>query len=223
MYGNPALDCSGAQMRALCRQLATVVTVSGEVNESNLDHISAYAQRFVLTEKPFVLDLTGVNSFSPECISLLYAIDENCRPRRRGLVGRPQPTGPPDTAVVRRARDVPDRRAPSPRRFTTSPTASANAAAFFLYSPRPPNRKGDHVLIDLRWLTYLLHGRHTPARTACALVRRIVARRAGTARARRRTVSGIDNSGGGAGSAHRPPEAHRAWPSWPAGLSGWPR
>ena len=65
-------------MRALCRQLATVVTVSGEINESNLDRISAYAQRFVLTEKPFVLDLTGVNSFSPECISLLYAIDENC-------------------------------------------------------------------------------------------------------------------------------------------------
>ena len=63
MYGNPALDCSGAQMRALCRQLATVVTVSGEINESNLDRISAYAQRFVLTEKPFVLDLTGVNSF----------------------------------------------------------------------------------------------------------------------------------------------------------------
>ncbi|RDH80576.1 anti-anti-sigma factor [Mycolicibacterium moriokaense] len=78
MYGNPALDCSGAQMRALCRQLATVVTVSGEINESNLDHISAYARRFVLSEKPFVLDLTGVSSFPPECISLLYTIDEDC-------------------------------------------------------------------------------------------------------------------------------------------------
>ena len=81
MYGNPALDCSGAQMRALCRQLATVVTVSGEVNESNLDVITAYARRFVLTEKPFVLDLTGVSSFSPECISLLVH-------RRRGLPTR---------------------------------------------------------------------------------------------------------------------------------------
>ncbi len=79
MYGNPALDCSGAQMRALCRQLATVVTVSGEVNESNLDVITAYARRFVLTEKSFVLDLTGVSSFSPECISLLDTIDEDCQ------------------------------------------------------------------------------------------------------------------------------------------------
>jgi anti-anti-sigma regulatory factor len=78
MYGNPALDCSGAQMRALCRQLATVVTVSGEVNESNLDVITAYARRFVLTEKPFVLDLTGVSSFSPDCISLLFTVDEDC-------------------------------------------------------------------------------------------------------------------------------------------------
>jgi anti-anti-sigma regulatory factor len=78
MYGNPAIDCSGAQMRALCRQLATVVTVSGDVNEINLDHVSAYAKRFVLTEKPFVLDLSGVNSFPPECISLLYRLDEAC-------------------------------------------------------------------------------------------------------------------------------------------------
>ena len=78
MYGNPAVDCDGAQMRSLCRQLATVVTVNGDVSDVNLDRISAYARRFVLTEKPFVLDLTGVNSFSPECISLLHGLDEAC-------------------------------------------------------------------------------------------------------------------------------------------------
>ena len=78
MYGNPAVDCDGAQMRALCRQLATVVTVNGDVSDANLDRVSAYARRFVLTEKPFVLDLTGVNSFSPECISLLYGLDDVC-------------------------------------------------------------------------------------------------------------------------------------------------
>lgn len=77
MYGNQAVDCNGAQMRALCRQLATVVTVTGDIDESNLDRIGAYARRFVLTEKPFVLDLTGVSSFSPEGIELLHAIDEN--------------------------------------------------------------------------------------------------------------------------------------------------
>jgi anti-anti-sigma factor len=78
MYGNQAVDCNGAQMRALCRQLATVVTVTGDIDESNLDRIGSYARRFILTEKPFVLDLTGVNSLSPEGISLLHAIDENC-------------------------------------------------------------------------------------------------------------------------------------------------
>jgi anti-anti-sigma factor len=78
MYGNQAVDCDGAQLRAVCRQLATVVTVTGEINHTNVDSISAYARRFVLTEKPFVLDLTGVNSFSPEGISLLHSIDENC-------------------------------------------------------------------------------------------------------------------------------------------------
>lgn len=78
MYGNQAVDCDGAQMRAVCRQLATVVTVTGDINDTNVDHISAYARRFILTEKPFVLDLTGINSLMPECISLLYAIDENC-------------------------------------------------------------------------------------------------------------------------------------------------
>jgi anti-anti-sigma regulatory factor len=44
----------------------------------SIDGIGAYAKRFVLMEKPFVLDLTGVNSFSPEHISLLYSIDEAC-------------------------------------------------------------------------------------------------------------------------------------------------
>lgn len=78
MYGNQAVDCDGAQMRAVCRQLATVVTVTGDINDTNVDLISAYARRFVLTEKPYVLDLTGVNSFSPECISLLYMIDDDC-------------------------------------------------------------------------------------------------------------------------------------------------
>ncbi|MDX1885715.1 STAS domain-containing protein [Mycolicibacterium sp. 120270] len=78
MYGNQAVDCNGAQIRAVCRQLATVVTVTGDIDESNLARVGACARRFVLTEKPFVLDLTGVNSFSPECISLLHDIDENC-------------------------------------------------------------------------------------------------------------------------------------------------
>jgi anti-anti-sigma regulatory factor len=75
-YGNPALDCHGAQLRAHCRQLATVVTVSGDIDAMNVGQISQNVKRFVLAEKPFVLDLTGVTSFSPQSVSLLYAVDE---------------------------------------------------------------------------------------------------------------------------------------------------
>ncbi len=78
MYGNPTFDCAGAQIHAVCRQLATVVTVDGTIDDTNIERVSALARRFVLTEKPFVLDLTGVTSPSAQCVSLLYDIDESC-------------------------------------------------------------------------------------------------------------------------------------------------
>jgi anti-anti-sigma regulatory factor len=78
MYGNPAFDCDGAQLRACCRQLATVVTITGDISGGNLDRITEYARRFILKEKPFILDLSAANSFSAQCISLLYTIDEGC-------------------------------------------------------------------------------------------------------------------------------------------------
>jgi anti-anti-sigma regulatory factor len=77
MYGNPAFDCDGAQIRAHCRQLATVVTITGDFG-TNVERVSEHARRFVIPEKPIVLDLSGVNSFSPQAISLLYAVDDAC-------------------------------------------------------------------------------------------------------------------------------------------------
>lgn len=78
MYGNPVIDCDGAQIRAQCRQLATVVTVSGVVDARNIERVSAYVRRFILTEKPIVLDLSGVNSFTAEAVSLLDVVDMGC-------------------------------------------------------------------------------------------------------------------------------------------------
>jgi anti-anti-sigma regulatory factor len=78
MYGNPTFDCAGAQIRGYCRQLATVVTINGDIDGVNVDRVTEYTRRFILTEKPFVLDLSGVNSFSPHCVSLLYTLDEGC-------------------------------------------------------------------------------------------------------------------------------------------------
>lgn len=77
-YGNSAVICDGASMRAQCRQLATVVTVKGDIDSTNIDQIASYVSRFILAEKPLALDLSGVNSFSPQAISLFYDIDDRC-------------------------------------------------------------------------------------------------------------------------------------------------
>jgi anti-anti-sigma factor len=78
-YGNPTFDCGGAQIRAQSRHLATVVTISGEIDPMNIDRVSEYTRRFTLAEKPVVLDLSGVDSFGAQAISLLYVLDEACR------------------------------------------------------------------------------------------------------------------------------------------------
>lgn len=71
-------DCGGALVRAQCRHLATVVTITGAIDASNVDQVITYAQRFNLPDKPFVLDLTGVDTFGAQAVRLLYAVDEAC-------------------------------------------------------------------------------------------------------------------------------------------------
>ena len=78
MYGNPAYECDGAQVRACSRQLATVVTVTGDLDDANLDKVTQHTKRFVLREKPVVLDLSAVSSATPHIVSLLCDIDDAC-------------------------------------------------------------------------------------------------------------------------------------------------
>jgi len=78
-YGNPALDCDGVRMRARCRQLATVVTVGGEITGANVDCVGTYARRYILAEKPFILDLSAVTSFTSQGLSMLYDLDDACQ------------------------------------------------------------------------------------------------------------------------------------------------
>jgi hypothetical protein len=47
-YGRPTFDRSGAQVRAQCRHLATVVTISGAINAMNIDRVGEYSRRFIL-------------------------------------------------------------------------------------------------------------------------------------------------------------------------------
>ena len=74
-----AFDCGGAQIRAQSRHLATVVTISGALHALNIDRVGEYSRRFILADMPFVLDLTGVNSFDAPGISFLRRVDEDCR------------------------------------------------------------------------------------------------------------------------------------------------
>ncbi|MGB3485199.1 MAG: STAS domain-containing protein [Mycobacterium sp.] len=78
-YGNPAVQCGGAQVRSQCRQLATVVAVTGAVTVENIDLLTRQVTRSIIREKPYVLDLTGVTSFTAEALSLLAAVDDTCR------------------------------------------------------------------------------------------------------------------------------------------------
>jgi anti-anti-sigma factor len=77
--GRRAFVCDGAEVRAQCRHLATVVTISGVVDLKNVDRVSRYSRRFILQDKPFVLDMCGVEYFAAQSVTLLRQIDEDCR------------------------------------------------------------------------------------------------------------------------------------------------
>lgn len=76
--GNGTFDCSGAQIRAHCRHLATVVTIRGEIDAINVDRVSEYIRRFIFGKNPVVLDISDVSHFAGAGISLLYSLDEAC-------------------------------------------------------------------------------------------------------------------------------------------------
>ena len=77
-YGNSAQDTDGALVRAYSRQLATVVSVSGEVDGRNLDRVTADVRRHIL-EDDFILDLGGLDAVSAECRELVCTVERACR------------------------------------------------------------------------------------------------------------------------------------------------
>jgi anti-anti-sigma regulatory factor len=71
-------DCDGAAVRAQCRSLGTVVTITGAVDSTNVDLVSEYTKRFILPDKPFVLDLSNLDSFAAQAVRLIYRVDAVC-------------------------------------------------------------------------------------------------------------------------------------------------
>ena len=76
---NSTFDCGGAQVRAYSRHLATVVTVRGEIDVTNVDRVKAYVRRFVLGTDRVVLDLGEMDNFAPVGIGLLCRLDDEWR------------------------------------------------------------------------------------------------------------------------------------------------
>ncbi len=72
------MTATQCEMRACARQLATVVSLHGDVDVSNVQQVTQYVTRYVLAEKPFVLDVSAVNSISPHGVSLIFALDDKC-------------------------------------------------------------------------------------------------------------------------------------------------
>ncbi|MDD4866676.1 MAG: STAS domain-containing protein [Mycobacterium sp.] len=76
---NSTFACGGAQVRAHCRHLATVVTVRGEIDADNAERLGERIRRFILRDNPMVLDMSDVSGFAAAAVSLLKMLDDSCR------------------------------------------------------------------------------------------------------------------------------------------------
>jgi anti-anti-sigma factor len=77
--GGCAVDCNGARMRAHCRDQATVLKVTGEIDATNIDRFSDYTRRFVGEAPGLILDLSEVDFLCAKGISVLITLDGDCR------------------------------------------------------------------------------------------------------------------------------------------------
>ena len=66
-------------MRNHCRDQATVVKVTGDIDATNIDRFYDYTHRFVRETPGLVLDLSGVDFLCARGISVLNTLDKECR------------------------------------------------------------------------------------------------------------------------------------------------
>lgn len=71
-------DRDGVDVRAQLRHLATVLTISGDIDARNTDRVSAYAARLVPLGNALLLDLSGVGFFAAQSISVLVTVGDAC-------------------------------------------------------------------------------------------------------------------------------------------------
>ena len=85
------------------------MSFSGELDHTNIDRVTQYATRYVLCEKPFVLDLGDVDAFADSSITLLYAVDDACYDAGCRVGSRGESSRSRSDAPLRRPGRVPHR------------------------------------------------------------------------------------------------------------------
>ncbi|MGO9382463.1 MAG: STAS domain-containing protein [Mycobacterium sp.] len=75
---NRTIGRDGVEVRAQCRHLAMVLTITGDIDASNIDRLSAYATRLVPVGNALLLDMSGVSFLAEQGISILIAVDDAC-------------------------------------------------------------------------------------------------------------------------------------------------
>nr|WP_246216778.1 STAS domain-containing protein [Mycobacterium botniense] len=55
------------------------MTIEGTIDAGNIDRVTDYIRQCSLVKNAVVLDLSGVTSFDPSAISMLYVLDDSCR------------------------------------------------------------------------------------------------------------------------------------------------
>jgi anti-anti-sigma regulatory factor len=55
-----------------------VVTISGTIDAMNVDQVTQCCERFIMPDKPLVLDLSGVDRLAAQVIRFLYRVDDDC-------------------------------------------------------------------------------------------------------------------------------------------------
>lgn len=78
-YGNLTIDRDSVDVRAQSRHLATVLTISGEIDARNTARISSYATALVPLGNALLLDLSGVGFIAAQSISVLIGVEDACR------------------------------------------------------------------------------------------------------------------------------------------------
>lgn len=80
------IECQGAARAAPTRFAVTVLSVSGEIDASNVDHLHRNLRRCVGTRRPLIVDLSGINFLGAQGLRALCDFDDERRRSRAGWV-----------------------------------------------------------------------------------------------------------------------------------------